>query len=107
MFRRATTELPSPPKETKPHPYGVDVELLRRQLKARLYPQLTAAHLEFVARQEKFPWLSRFHLEPPPDFEGGEFRFSFTFTSAKEWQETCAKLSAVDLEDIDELCRRG
>ncbi|MCD6291845.1 MAG: hypothetical protein J7M09_00135 [Deltaproteobacteria bacterium] len=85
----------------------IDVELLRRQLKARLYPQLTAAHLEFVARQEKFPWLSRFHLEPPPDFEGGEFRFSFTFTSAKEWQETCAKLSAVDLENIDELCRRG
>ena len=30
MFRRATTELPPPPKETKPHPYGVDVELLQR-----------------------------------------------------------------------------
>jgi len=30
MFRRATTEMPSPPKETKPHPYGVDVELLQR-----------------------------------------------------------------------------
>ncbi len=30
MFRRATTEMPPPPKETKPHPYGVDVELLQR-----------------------------------------------------------------------------
>ena len=30
MFRRATTEMPSPPRETKPHPYGVDVELLQR-----------------------------------------------------------------------------
>ena len=30
MFRRATTEMPPPPKETKPHPYGIDVELLQR-----------------------------------------------------------------------------
>jgi len=30
MFRRATTEMPPPPRETKPHPYGVDVELLQR-----------------------------------------------------------------------------
>ena len=30
IFRRATTEMPPPPKETKPHPYGVDVELLQR-----------------------------------------------------------------------------
>jgi len=30
MFRRATKEMPSPPRETKPHPYGVDVELLQR-----------------------------------------------------------------------------
>jgi len=30
MFLRATTKMPPPPKETKPHPWGVDVELLRR-----------------------------------------------------------------------------
>jgi DNA topoisomerase-6 subunit B len=29
-FTRATTEMPEPPKETMPHPYGVDVELLQR-----------------------------------------------------------------------------
>ena len=29
-FTRATTEMPEPPKETLPHPYGVDVELLQR-----------------------------------------------------------------------------
>jgi DNA topoisomerase-6 subunit B len=29
-FTRATTEMPNPPKETEPHPYGVDVELLQR-----------------------------------------------------------------------------
>ena len=29
-FTRATKEIPEPPKETLPHPYGVDVELLQR-----------------------------------------------------------------------------
>ncbi len=29
-FKRATTKMPDPPKETMPHPYGVDVELLQR-----------------------------------------------------------------------------
>jgi DNA topoisomerase-6 subunit B len=29
-FIRATTDMPEPPKETLPHPYGVDVELLQR-----------------------------------------------------------------------------
>ncbi|MDR0470458.1 MAG: DNA topoisomerase VI subunit B [Nitrososphaerota archaeon] len=29
-FMRATTNMPDPPKETMPHPYGVDVELLQR-----------------------------------------------------------------------------
>ncbi len=29
-FTRATTDMPEPPKETLPHPYGVDVELLQR-----------------------------------------------------------------------------
>jgi len=29
-FTRATEEMPYPPKETLPHPYGVDVELLQR-----------------------------------------------------------------------------
>ena len=29
-FVRATTTMPEPPKETLPHPYGVDVELLQR-----------------------------------------------------------------------------
>jgi DNA topoisomerase-6 subunit B len=29
-FTRGTTDMPDPPKETLPHPYGVDVELLQR-----------------------------------------------------------------------------
>ncbi len=30
MFRRVIDEVPKPPEEVKPHPYGVDVELVRR-----------------------------------------------------------------------------
>ena len=29
-FTRSTSEMPDPPKETLPHPYGVDVELIQR-----------------------------------------------------------------------------
>ena len=33
-FTRVTREMPDPPKETLPHPYGVDVELLQRLINA-------------------------------------------------------------------------
>ncbi len=32
-FNRITTDLPNPPEETLPHPYGIDVEALRRLLR--------------------------------------------------------------------------
>ena len=34
MFTRATTSMPPPPKETKPHPYGVDVEMMQRLIQS-------------------------------------------------------------------------
>lgn len=33
LFRRATTRMPPPPKETLPHPYGVDVETIQRLIR--------------------------------------------------------------------------
>jgi len=36
-FTRATTDMPEPPKETLPHPYGVDVELLQRIIQITPY----------------------------------------------------------------------
>ena len=36
-FNRATTDMPDPPKETEPHPYGVDVELLQRLIQVTPY----------------------------------------------------------------------
>ena len=36
-FTRATSKVPSPPKETKPHPYGVDVETIQRLIRITPY----------------------------------------------------------------------
>jgi DNA topoisomerase-6 subunit B len=36
-FTRATKDMPEPPKETLPHPYGVDVELLQRLIQVTPY----------------------------------------------------------------------
>ena len=33
FYERATTSMPPPPKETLPHPYGIDVEALKRIIK--------------------------------------------------------------------------
>jgi hypothetical protein len=85
---------------------GINVGLLRSHLKTLLYPHLTAARREFAARREKFSWPANLRLEPPPDFEGGDYRLSFTFTGSKDWEKICAKLNSVTSEDIDELCRR-
>ncbi|MEM4045306.1 MAG: DNA topoisomerase VI subunit B [Fervidicoccaceae archaeon] len=35
VYRRVTTKLPSPPKETKPHPIGVDLEMLKMMISER------------------------------------------------------------------------
>ncbi|MEM3627024.1 MAG: DNA topoisomerase VI subunit B [Candidatus Bathyarchaeia archaeon] len=43
-FTRVTTEMPEPPRETLPHPYGVDVELLQRLIQITPYDNM----LEFL-----------------------------------------------------------
>jgi DNA topoisomerase-6 subunit B len=43
-FTRVTKEMPAPPKETLPHPYGVDVELLQRLIQVTPYRNM----LEFL-----------------------------------------------------------
>lgn len=43
-FTRITKDMPEPPKETRPHPYGVDVELLQRLIQITPYKNM----LEFL-----------------------------------------------------------
>ena len=40
-FTRVTTDMPDPPKETEPHPYGVDVELLQRLIQVTPYRNMS------------------------------------------------------------------
>ncbi|MCK5627840.1 DNA topoisomerase VI subunit B [Candidatus Bathyarchaeota archaeon] len=46
-FTRGTTSMPDPPKETEPHPYGVDVELLQRLIQVTPYKNM----LEFLKNE--------------------------------------------------------
>ncbi len=39
-FKRVTTQMPPPPKETKPHPYGVDVETIQRLIRTTPYQNM-------------------------------------------------------------------
>ena len=85
----------------------IDIDALRNQLKVQLYPHLTTARKKFVEKLEKLSLPAAICLEPPPDFEGGEYRLSFSFSDCRQWQEACAKLNLIAVEDIDEFCSRS
>ncbi|MBN2707086.1 MAG: ParB N-terminal domain-containing protein [Deltaproteobacteria bacterium] len=89
-----------------PEAEKVDGEVLRDYLKCALYPNLTKARRDFAARLEKLSWPARLQLEPPPDFEGGDYRLSFTFNGVREWREALQKLAALTGENVNEICRR-
>jgi len=46
FYERATQQLPTPPRETLPHPHGIDVEALRRIIKKSKDPNM----LKFLCR---------------------------------------------------------
>jgi len=79
---------------------------LRAQLKAQLYPNLTAARCDFAGKLARLSLPADIRLDSPPDFEGGEFKLCFNFSDSRQWQASCRKLNAIALEDIDELCSR-
>ncbi|HDS16838.1 MAG TPA: hypothetical protein ENN66_09595 [Proteobacteria bacterium] len=89
-----------------PETERVDGEVLRDYLKCALYPNLTQARRDFAARLEKLSWPARLQLEPPPDFEGGDYRLSFTFNGVREWQDALQKLTVLTGENVNEICRR-
>ena len=85
----------------------IDIGTLRNQLKEMLYPHLTAARKNFAEKLEKLYLPADIRLEAPPDFEGGEYRLSFSFSDCRQWQGVCEKLNSIALEDIDEICSRS
>ncbi len=85
----------------------IDIGALRNQLKVMLYPHLTAARKNFTEKLDKLSLPADIYLEAPPDFEGGEYRLSFSFSDRRQWQEACDKLNSIAVEDIDEICSRS
>jgi|GEM_PF-2364526 len=84
----------------------IDIGALRNQLKVMLYPHLTEARKRFSEKLEKLSLPADIRLEAPPDFEGGEYRLSFSFSDRRQWQGVCEKLNSIAVEDIDEICSR-
>lgn len=85
---------------------GDQAAVLRRNLREMLYPELEKARCNFLARRERLGLSPALDLQPPPDFEGGRFNLTFSFTDSGQWRRALTELGSVKIEDIDELCRR-
>lgn len=85
----------------------IEISALRSQLQEQLYPHLTTARKNFAEKLEKLSLPADISLAAPPDFEGGEFRLSFSFSDRRQWQGACKKLNSIAGEDIDEICSRS
>jgi DNA topoisomerase-6 subunit B len=81
-FNRATTDMPDPPKETEPHPYGVDVELLQRLIQVTPYKTMH----EFL----------KYHFHRVGDITAQKFQVFSGLTSA-----SCSKHSKLTYQEIN------
>ena len=61
-FTRVTTDMPEPPKETLPHPYGVDVELLQRIIMITTYTNMSDFLRGHFHRVSEFVKIIRGHV---------------------------------------------
>jgi DNA topoisomerase-6 subunit B len=80
-FNRATTDMPDPPKETEPHPYGVDVELLQRLIQVTPYKNMQ----EFL----------KFHFHRVGDITAQKFLIFSDLSIA-----SCSKHGKLSFEEI-------
>ena len=81
-FSRATTDMPDPPKETEPHPYGVDVELLQRLIQVTPYRNMQ----EFL----------KFHFHRVGDITAQKFLIFSDLSVA-----SCSKHGKLSYEEIN------
>jgi DNA topoisomerase-6 subunit B len=81
-FNRATTDMPDPPKETEPHPYGVDVELLQRLIQVTPYRNMQ----EFL----------KFHFHRVGDITAQKFLIFSDLSVA-----SCSKHGKLSYEEIN------
>jgi DNA topoisomerase-6 subunit B len=81
-FTRATKNMPEPPKETDPHPYGVDVELLQRLIHLTPYKNMQ----EFLKN----------HFHRVGDITAQKFQVFSDLTEA-----SCSKHGKLTYQDIN------
>jgi len=70
FFKRATTKMPPPPKETKPHPYGVDVETIQRLVRITPHRNMInfmSAHFLRVGEKTATRFLQSAGISPSQD----------------------------------------
>jgi len=69
-FERATTEMPKPPQEVRPHPHGVDVELFKRLIKRTRTKRLVdfiSTSFHRVGRRTAYKFLRFARINPRKD----------------------------------------
>jgi len=69
-FQRVTTEMPKPPQEVRPHPHGVDVELLKRLIRrtrAKNLVEFIANSFHRVGRRTAIKFLKFAKINPDRD----------------------------------------
>lgn len=82
------------------------VEQLRRQLRTRRYPMLSAYEEQFEAARRELRLPSQMSLQPPPYFEGSQYQVSFRFGSREELQTYAQKLlDSASAEALEVLLR--
>jgi len=69
--------------------------LVRSMLLKRRYPHLTEAKERFAANSKKLDLKGGVRLDPPVDFEGREYTFTFKFSTVEELAAKVDLLSAV------------
>ncbi len=69
-FERVTSEMPRPPQEVRPHPHGVDVELMKRLIKrtrAKTLLEFIASSFHRVGRRIALKFLRHAKMDPYRD----------------------------------------
>lgn len=71
LYRRATEKLPSPPKETKPHPLGIDLEMLKMMIadsRNKTVKEFLKKSFQRIGDQKAAELLSKADIDPekPP-----------------------------------------
>jgi hypothetical protein len=74
-------------------------EAFRRRLRERRNPIITGLEKEWKSKIKSFHMPPSISLNPPPYFEGGTYRLSFTFKNFKGFQEKITELK--DLSEKD------